>query len=119
MYFKNSASLASFLHSKENSIVFDIGGYSTYITTINEGFVVPESSTREKFGGETLTKKYYDFLSSKEGDEGLDFFNFKFTDRKNFKNLNEETKKYAIMNLLRDVKENCFKVTSSTFDPNM
>ena len=40
LYFKNSSLLASFLHSKENSIVIDIGGYNTYVSAVSEGNIL-------------------------------------------------------------------------------
>lgn len=39
---KNSASLSSFLHSKESAIVIDLGGYNTYISAVSEGDVLAE-----------------------------------------------------------------------------
>jgi len=39
LYFKNNAVLSSFLHSKENAIVVDIGGYNSFVTPVVEGFV--------------------------------------------------------------------------------
>lgn len=38
LYFKNNAVLSSFLHSRENAVVVDVGGYSTYVTPVIEGF---------------------------------------------------------------------------------
>lgn len=42
LFFKNSLSLASFLHSKEYSMVIDVGGHNTYIAAVSEGDVVPQ-----------------------------------------------------------------------------
>ena len=39
---KNSASLSSFLHSKESAIVIDIGGHNTYISAVSEGDVLAQ-----------------------------------------------------------------------------
>lgn len=43
LYFKNSAVLTSFFHSKENAIVIDIGAYNTYVSPVIEGFTNNES----------------------------------------------------------------------------
>jgi hypothetical protein len=42
LFFKNCLSLASFLHSKEYSMVIDVGGHNTFIAAISEGDVVPQ-----------------------------------------------------------------------------
>lgn len=38
LYFKNSAILAAFFHSKENAIVIDVGGHNTNVSAVIEGF---------------------------------------------------------------------------------
>lgn len=43
LYFKNSLSLASYLHSKEYSVVIDVGGFNTSIAAVSEGDVVAAS----------------------------------------------------------------------------
>lgn len=42
LYFKNALALASFLHSKEFSMVIDIGGHNTYVSAISEGEIVSQ-----------------------------------------------------------------------------
>lgn len=43
LYFKNSAVLTAFFHSRENAIVIDIGAYNTYVSPVIEGFTSNES----------------------------------------------------------------------------
>ena len=44
VYFKNSASLASFVHSKENGIVIDVGGFNTNVSAVHEGDLLVKRS---------------------------------------------------------------------------
>ena len=115
LYFKNNASLASFLHNKRNSIILDIGGYNTFITSIEDGFII-NKSLHQNFGGETMTEIFYNKLKN---DNMLNLFNFSFTKRNNFCNLPKDIKKFAILSCIRDVKENCFKVSQNQFNPNI
>lgn len=116
LYFKNNASLASFLHNKRNSIVMDLGGDNTFITTIEDGFIMNKSSIHQNFGGENMTENFYQKLKN---EDKLKLFDFSFTKRNNFGNLPEDIKKFALLTLIRDVKENCFKVSQNQFNSNM
>lgn len=120
LFIKNSSSLASFLHSKENSLIIDMGGNNTQIVTLHEGMIMKENLQNQRFGGESMTQEYYQFLlQSQEEKKNLELFNFSFMKKNNFGSLPPEIKKYAQMQIIRDVKENCFKVSSQKFNPNV
>jgi actin-related protein len=62
-----SALLTSYLYSKENSFIVDIGANYTHITPIFEGFVVSKSAVKLDKGGKYITDKLQEILIEKNG----------------------------------------------------
>lgn len=58
-----SALLTSYLYSKENSLIVDIGANYTHVTPIFEGFVLPKSALKVDQGGQYITDKLREIVS--------------------------------------------------------
>lgn len=101
---QSSACLSSFLFSKENSLVIDIGGHNTYISSVYDGFQIHEKSRFERFGGENLTYSLDSYLM----DTKKSFFDFSFF-KKNKLNENKLSN-FSRLEIIRDIKHSTFKI---------
>ncbi len=48
LYFKNTSSLASLLHSRDNALVVDVGGHNTRVTAIMDGLPMPKGNVNSE-----------------------------------------------------------------------
>ena len=101
---KSSACLSSFLFSKENALVIDVGGHNTYISCIYDGFQLNKQSISEKFGGENLTFSLDSYLMKNKPH----LFEFSFFKRN--KLINNKLSNFSRLEIVRDIKHFSFKV---------
>lgn len=104
--FIDNATLASFCHSKESSLVIDIGGYNTYITPLHEGEILENGFVKSNYGSENLTLKLEDFLNN-TGKQNI--FDYKFFENKNTPS---DILTFSKRKMVRELKENCLKLTT-------
>lgn len=104
LFIKSSACLSSYLFSKENSLIIDIGGHNTFVTPVNDGFQIDDKKREFKFGGENLTFSLDAFLMQNRPE----LFDFSFFRRNRLTGTPLEN--FGRLELIRDIKHSTFKV---------
>lgn len=107
LFIKSSACLSSYLFSKENSLIIDIGGHNTYVTPVNDGFQIDDKKKHYKFGGENLTFSLDAFLMQNKPE----LFDFSFFRRNRVSGTPLEN--FSRLEVVRDIKHSTFKVRPS------
>ena len=104
LFIKSSACLSSYLFSKESSLIIDVGGHSTYITPVHDGFQINDKIIHSSFGGEDLTFSLDKFFMETKPE----MFEFSFFNRNRMGN--SLIKNFSRLEIVRDIKHSTFKV---------
>lgn len=129
-FISKSSVLSSFANGKSTSLVVDLGGSSTCITPIHDGYALQKCSSRSSLAGELLTEEYFKILteqrniiirphymieSKKEVRPGQ--FEVKLRDIAN--KTTDSYKLYMIKNVVRDIKETVTRLADTHFDDSI
>ncbi|KRX08954.1 hypothetical protein PPERSA_08157 [Pseudocohnilembus persalinus] len=118
-FLAKSAVLSAFSSGRQNALVLDTGGYSTFAVPVFDGYSLKKSIIKANIGGEFLTEKLLNHVEQEKKQEIVPRYRLEFDNSQQPKkvssildlpNIRPSFDKYQKLLVARDIKETVCKV---------